>query len=51
MERFSMGAPYSGGEVHGPAIRDMSEKVSWVERFVKAPIGAASEASTVQEDG
>lgn len=29
-----MGAPFAGGEVHGPAIRDMSDRVSWVEKFV-----------------
>jgi type II pantothenate kinase len=34
VERFSMGAPFAGGEVRGPAIRDMSDRVSWVEKFV-----------------
>lgn len=29
-----MGAPFAGGEVHGPAITDVAEKVSWVEKFV-----------------
>jgi hypothetical protein len=28
VERFSMGAPFAGGEVRGPAIRDMSDR--WV---------------------
>ena len=40
VERFTMGAPFSGGEVQGPAIQDMSEKVSWVEKFVR--VGAAA---------
>jgi type II pantothenate kinase len=35
VERFSMGAPYSGGEIHGPAFSDVAEKVDWVERFVQ----------------
>ncbi|KAF5829353.1 fumble-domain-containing protein [Dunaliella salina] len=34
VERFSMGAPFAGGEVVGPAISDLQEKVSWVEKFV-----------------
>jgi type II pantothenate kinase len=29
-----MGAPFAGGEVVGPAISDLQEKVSWVEKFV-----------------
>ena len=29
-----MGAPYSGGEVRGPAFSDVTEKVDWVEKFV-----------------
>ena len=28
VERFSMGAPFAGGEVKGPAIQDMSDR--WV---------------------
>jgi hypothetical protein len=28
VERFPMGAPYAGGKVHGPPIRDLNEKVS-----------------------
>ncbi len=42
VERFSMGAPLTGGAVVGPAIRDVSEKVSWVEKFVAASSSAAS---------
>lgn len=49
VERFSMGAPYSAGEVHGPAITDIAEKVSWVEKFVE--IGtAATEAARTEHD-
>lgn len=39
-----MGAPFSGGEVQGPAIQDMSERVSWVEKFARVG-GAAAEAA------
>jgi hypothetical protein len=35
VERFSMGAPYSGGQIHGPAFSDVAEKVDWVEKFVR----------------
>jgi len=43
-----MGAPFAGGEVHGPVIKDMSDRVSWVEKFVAA--GAqAHEAATEQK--
>lgn len=31
-----MGAPFSGGNIHGKAIRDINEKVIWVEQFVEA---------------
>ncbi|GIL89535.1 hypothetical protein Vretimale_1901 [Volvox reticuliferus] len=42
VERFSMGAPLTGGAVVGPAIKDVSEKVSWVEKFVAAASSAAA---------
>ena len=42
-----MGAPFSGGEVQGPAIQDMSEKVSWVEKFVR--VGAAANQAARHE--
>ena len=42
-----MGAPFSGGEVQGPAIQDMSEKVSWVEKFVR--VGAAANQAARNE--
>ena len=47
VERFTMGAPFSGGEVQGPAIQDMSEKVSWVEKFVR--VGAAANQAARNE--
>ena len=31
-----MGAPFAGGEVVGPAIGNIDQKVSWVEKFVAA---------------
>lgn len=30
-----MGAPITGGLVHGPPITDIGEKVTWVEKFVE----------------
>ncbi|GIL42264.1 hypothetical protein Vafri_272 [Volvox africanus] len=45
VERFSMGALLTGGAVVGPAIRDVSEKVSWVEKFVAAASSAATGSS------
>ncbi|KAJ7567107.1 hypothetical protein O6H91_02G132200 [Diphasiastrum complanatum] len=35
VERFPMGAPYAGGKIHGPPIRDLNEKISWMEKFVQ----------------
>ncbi|CAI5972653.1 unnamed protein product [Closterium sp. NIES-65] len=41
VERFPMGAPFSKGEIRGPVIRGLKEKVSWVEKFVQRfPMGA-----------
>ncbi|KAL6493540.1 Pantothenate kinase 2, mitochondrial [Orobanche gracilis] len=34
VERFPMGAPYIGGNVHGPPLGDLNEKISWMEKFV-----------------
>ena len=50
VERFSMGAPFSGGEVRGPAFNDVSEKVSWVEKFVRLGTAAASQAAADEDD-
>ncbi|CAH1439326.1 unnamed protein product [Lactuca virosa] len=35
VERFPMGAPYTGGKIHGPALGNLSEKISWMEKFVQ----------------
>lgn len=35
VERFPMGAPYVGGRIHGPPIRDLNEKITWMEKFVQ----------------
>lgn len=29
-----MGAPYAGGGVYGPPIRDLNGKITWMEKFV-----------------
>ena len=49
VERFSMGAPFSAGEVQGPPFADVSHKVDWVEKFVRVGT-AATEAARSQED-
>eukprot|EP00252_Welwitschia_mirabilis_P002910 TRINITY_DN12918_c0_g1_i1.p1 TRINITY_DN12918_c0_g1~~TRINITY_DN12918_c0_g1_i1.p1 ORF type:complete len:874 (+),score=191.99 TRINITY_DN12918_c0_g1_i1:173-2794(+) len=52
IERFPMGAPYAGGEIHGPPIRDLNEKISWMEKFVQkgieitAPVPMATPGTT-----
>ena len=44
-----MGAPYSGGEIHGRAFSDVAEKVDWVEKFVR--LGTkATEAARSEHD-
>ncbi|KAL9681382.1 hypothetical protein QQ045_013165 [Rhodiola kirilowii] len=35
VERFPMGAPYVGGEIHGPPLGNLNEKISWMEKFVQ----------------
>ena len=44
VERFSMGAPYLGGQVQGPPFRDVHQKVDWVERFVQLGTAASKAA-------
>ncbi|KAH0688261.1 hypothetical protein KY284_018814 [Solanum tuberosum] len=52
VERFPMGAPYIGGNVHGPPLGDLNEKISWMEKFVRkgteitAPVPMAPPATT-----
>ncbi|KAG6551234.1 hypothetical protein Mapa_007160 [Marchantia paleacea] len=38
VERFPMGAPYAGGEIHGPPIRDLNEKITWMDKFIRKGI-------------
>ncbi|XP_050376335.1 pantothenate kinase 2 [Argentina anserina] len=35
VERFPMGASYTGGKIHGPPLGDLNEKISWMEKFVR----------------
>ncbi|GMH37452.1 hypothetical protein BSKO_05325 [Bryopsis sp. KO-2023] len=44
-ELYTMGAPFAGGYVKGPAICDITGKVSWVEKFVQFGTAAAAEAA------
>ncbi|XP_075503373.1 pantothenate kinase 2 isoform X2 [Primulina tabacum] len=52
VERFPMGAPYIGGNVHGPPLGDLNEKISWMEKFVQkgteitAPVPMAPPGTT-----
>lgn len=49
VERFSMGAPVFGGEVHGPAISTMTDKITWVEKFIAAGKPVSQAAKTEHE--
>ncbi|CAA2951734.1 pantothenate kinase 2 [Olea europaea subsp. europaea] len=52
VERFPMGAPYVGGNIHGPPLGDLNEKISWMEKFVQkgteitAPVPMAPPGTT-----
>ncbi|KDO69623.1 hypothetical protein CISIN_1g042742mg [Citrus sinensis] len=52
VERFPMGAPYTGGRIHGPPLGDLNEKISWMEKFVlkgteiTAPVPMAPSGTT-----
>ncbi|KAK3033524.1 hypothetical protein RJ639_032753 [Escallonia herrerae] len=52
VERFPMGAPYTGGKIHGPPLGDLNEKISWMEKFVQkgteitAPVPMATPGTT-----
>ncbi|KAJ9140320.1 hypothetical protein P3X46_030980 [Hevea brasiliensis] len=52
VERFPMGAPYTGGKIHGPPLGDLNEKISWMEKFVlkgteiTAPVPMAPSGTT-----
>ena len=37
VERYPMGSPFTGGTIEGPAFSTLSEKLSWVEKFVEVP--------------
>ena len=44
-----MGAPFSAGQVQGPPFGNVSQKVDWVEKFVRVGT-AATEAARSQDD-
>ncbi|KAL5544195.1 hypothetical protein UlMin_007979 [Ulmus minor] len=52
VERFPMGAPYTGGSIHGPPLGDLNEKISWMEKFIQkgteilAPVPMAPPGTT-----
>ncbi|XP_060670340.1 pantothenate kinase 2 isoform X4 [Ziziphus jujuba] len=52
VERFPMGAPYTGGKIHGPPLGNLNEKISWMEKFVRkgneiiAPVPMAPPGTT-----
>lgn len=49
VERFAMGAPVMGGEVHGPAMHSMSDKITWVEKFIAVGRPATEAAKNEHE--
>lgn len=49
VERFTVGAPVTGGEVRGPAIGSLSDKVTWVEKFIAAAQPITETAKTEHE--
>jgi bifunctional damage-control phosphatase, subfamily II, fusion protein len=49
VERFTMGAPVMGGEIRGPAMNNMSDKITWVEKFIAAGQTASQAAKTEHE--
>ena len=48
VERFSMGAPFRGGQVDGPPFSDVNQKVDWVQRFVA--LGTAASKAAQDQD-
>ncbi|KAK7291629.1 hypothetical protein RIF29_06933 [Crotalaria pallida] len=52
VERFPMGAPYTGGKIHGPPLKDLNEKISWMDKFLQkgteitAPVPMAPPGTT-----
>ncbi|KAL2321835.1 hypothetical protein Fmac_026214 [Flemingia macrophylla] len=52
VERFPMGAPCTGGKIHGPPLRDLNEKISWMDKFLQkgteitAPVPMAPPGTT-----
>jgi bifunctional damage-control phosphatase, subfamily II, fusion protein len=49
VERFSMGAPVMGGHVQGPAMHSVTDKITWVEKFIAAGRPVSEEAKTEHE--
>jgi len=49
VERFSMGAPVMGGEVRGPAMHSVIDKISWVEKFIAVGQPATEAAKSEHE--
>jgi len=36
VERFPMGAPYTGGKIHGPALANLNEKASMLPYYYRS---------------
>lgn len=49
VERFSMGAPVMGGEVRGPVMHDMDDKIKWMEKFIAVGKPATEAARSEHE--
>ena len=48
VERYPMGSPFSGGTILGRPFANVSEKVSWVEKFMQVRIASGTLASCLQ---
>jgi bifunctional damage-control phosphatase, subfamily II, fusion protein len=49
VERFAIGAPVMGGRVQGPAMSSVSDKISWVEKFLQLGRPATEAAKNEHE--
>jgi type II pantothenate kinase len=49
VERFSMGAPVMGGAVRGPAMHTVTDKITWVEKFIEVGRPATEAARSEHE--
>lgn len=49
IERFTVGAPVMGGRVQGPPMASVSDKITWVEKFLAVGRSASEAAKSEHE--